>query len=373
MKLFDVYPLYPIELVKGEGAYVYDEKGTKILDLYGGHAVISVGHGHPAYKKAIKDQLDQLGFFSNSVKLAGQEILAEKLGRISGYESYSLFLVNSGAEANENALKIASFQTGRRKMVSFSGAFHGRSSGAVSVTDNPKIIAPFNKVIENEILPFNEWEDLSKIDEETAGVIVEGIQGVGGIQVAEEEFLKALRKRCDEVGALLIFDSVQCGYGRSGKFFSHQYYEIHPDMLTVAKGMGNGIPIGGVLISPKIEAHYGMLGTTFGGNPLACAAGIAVLEIMEKENLMNNAAKVGAYLMQELKNIPGVNSVRGRGLMIGFDTEKPQKEVVRELLLGKNIFCGNSGTNTVRLLPNLGISTTEADIFLESLKEVLGN
>ncbi len=371
MKLFDVYPLYPIELVKGKGAYVFDKNGKEILDLYGGHAVISVGHSHPHYVESIKNQLDQLGFFSNSVHLAGQEILAEKLGKISGYEDYNLFLVNSGAEANENALKVASFVTGRRKMISFSKSFHGRTSGAVSVTDNPKIIAPFNKVDENKILPFNEWSDLSEIDEQTAGVIVEGIQGVGGINVAEEEFLKALRKKCDEVGAILIFDSVQCGYGRSGKFFSHQYYQVHPDIITTAKGMGNGFPIGGVLISPKIEAYYGMLGTTFGGNPLACAAGIAVLEIIEKENLVENAFKIGNYIMNEVISIPGVNQVRGRGLMIGIDIEKPQKEVVKELLLEKNIFCGNSGSNTIRLLPSLGISEKESDIFLESLKEVL--
>lgn len=373
MKLFDVYPLYPIELVKGQGAYVFDSKGNKILDLYGGHAVISVGHSHPHYVERLKNQLDQLGFFSNSVHLSIQEKLAEKLGKIAGYPDYDLFLVNSGAEANENALKLASFHTGRRKMVSFTKAFHGRTAGAVSVTDNPKIIAPFNEVKENVILPFNEWEDLNTIDENTAGVIVEGIQGVGGIRVAQEEFLKALRERCDKVGAILIFDSVQCGYGRSGKFFSHQYYSVEPDIMTVAKGMGNGFPIGGVLISPKIKASYGLLGTTFGGNPLACAAAMAVLEIIEQENLMDNANQIGNFIMEEVKQIPGVVEVRGRGLMIGIEIEKPQSEVVKKLLLEKNIFCGNSGTHTVRLLPNLGLKQNEAEIFLESFKEVLVN
>jgi acetylornithine aminotransferase len=372
MKLFDVYPLYPIELVKAQGSTVWDKNGKEYLDLYGGHAVISIGHSHPTYVAKMSEQLSNIGFYSNSIVIGGQAELAEKLGRISGYPSYQLFLTNSGAESNENALKLASFHTGRKKVVSFTKAFHGRTAGAVAVTDNPSIVAPINDTSHVTFHPFNQIEGLSNvITEETAAVIVEGIQGVGGIQVASTPFLQALRQRCDETGAQLILDSVQCGYGRSGKFFSHQYAGINPDMMTTAKGMGNGFPVGGVLIAPHIQASYGLLGTTFGGNHLACTAANVVLDIMEEENLLDNATKIGAYIEQELAGMAGIKEVRGRGLMIGIELEEAVGPIRDALLHQHHIFMGYAGKHTLRLLPSLAIDQPIADRFLESLRAVL--
>ncbi|MHA8099321.1 aspartate aminotransferase family protein [Aquirufa aurantiipilula] len=372
MKLFDVYPLYPIELVKAQGVTLWDKKGLTYTDLYGGHAVISIGHSHPYYVAKLTEQLQNIGFYSNSVIIPGQEELAEKLGKLSGYPDYQLFLTNSGAESNENALKLASFHTGRKKVVAFKNAFHGRTAGAVAVTDNPSIVAPINDTSHVSFLPFNQIEGLaSGITEETAAVIVEGIQGVGGIQVAGTEFLQALRKRCDETGAQLILDSVQCGYGRSGKFFSHQYAGIQPDMMTTAKGMGNGFPMGGVLIAPHIKASYGLLGTTFGGNHMACAAGNAVLDVIQDENLIENAAKIGQYLMDQLSQFSAVKEVRGKGLMIGIEFEQAVGPIRDALLFDHQIFCGYAGKHTLRLLPSLGIDQKVADQFLESLTQVL--
>jgi acetylornithine aminotransferase len=372
MKLFDVYPLYPIELVKAQGSTVWAKDGKEYLDLYGGHAVISIGHSHPHYVAKMTEQLRKIGFYSNSIIISGQEELAEKLGRVSGYPSYQLFLTNSGAESNENALKLASFHTGRKKVVSFTKAFHGRTAGAVAVTDNPSIVAPINDTSHVSFHPFNQIEGLAQvITEETAAVIVEGIQGVGGIQVASNPFLQALRTRCDETGAQLILDSVQCGYGRSGKFFSHQFADIHPDMMTTAKGMGNGFPIGGVLIAPHIQASYGLLGTTFGGNHLACTAANAVLDIIQEEKLLENATQLGDYLMGELAGISGIKEVRGRGLMIGIELEAPVGPVRDTLLNTHHIFCGYAGKHTLRLLPSLGIDQSIADRFLESLAKTL--
>jgi len=371
MKLFDVYPLYPIELTKALGSKVWDKNGQEYIDLYGGHAVISIGHSHPYYVQKLTDQLKNIGFYSNSIIISGQEELAEKLGKLSGYEDYQLFLTNSGAESNENALKLASFHTGRKKVVAFKQAFHGRTAGAVAVTDNPSIVAPVNDNSHVTFLPFNQYDDLSAITEDTCAVIVEGIQGVGGIQVASVDFLKALRKRCDQVGALLILDSVQCGYGRSGKFFSHQFAGIDPDLMTTAKGMGNGFPIGGVLISPKIKASYGLLGTTFGGNHLACAAANAVLDVMKDENLIDHATEIGNYLLKELRGFTGIKELRGKGLMIGIEFEKPVAEIRDALLFKHHIFCGYAGKHTLRLLPALNLDQSTADRFLSSLQEVL--
>ncbi len=373
MKLFDVYPLYPIELVKAQGSTVWDKNGQEYLDLYGGHAVISVGHSHPYYVAKMTEQMRNIGFYSNSIIISGQEELAEKLGRISEYPSYQLFLTNSGAESNENALKLASIHTGRKKVVAFTKAFHGRTAGAVAVTDNPSIVAPINDTSHVTFHPFNQIEGLEHvITEETAAVIVEGIQGVGGIQVASTPFLQALRAQCDATGAQLILDSVQCGYGRSGKFFSHQFADIHPDMMTTAKGMGNGFPIGGVLIAPHIQASYGLLGTTFGGNHLACTAANAVLDIMEEENLLENATHLGNYIQDQLAGISGIKEVRGRGLMIGIELETPVGPVRDALLNTHHIFCGYAGKHTLRLLPSLGIDQAIADRFLESLRKTLG-
>jgi len=372
MKLFDVYPLYPIELVKAQGSTVWDKNGQEYLDLYGGHAVISIGHSHPTYVAKMTEQLSNIGFYSNSIIISGQAELAEKLGRVSGYPTYQLFLTNSGAESNENALKLASFHTGRKKVVAFTKAFHGRTAGAVAVTDNPSIVAPINDTSHVTFHPFNQIEGLSDvITEETAAVIVEGIQGVGGIQVASTPFLQALRQRCDETGAQLILDSVQCGYGRSGKFFSHQYAGINPDMMTTAKGMGNGFPIGGVLIAPHIQASYGLLGTTFGGNHLACTAANVVLDIIEEENLLANATQIGAYIEQELAGIQGIKEVRGRGLMIGIELEEAVGPIRDALLHKHHIFMGYAGKHTLRLLPSLAIDQAIADRFLESLRSVL--
>ncbi len=374
MKLFDVYPLFDINIVRGKGCHVWDAKGEEYLDLYGGHAVISIGHAHPHYVEAIAKQVATLGFYSNSVINKLQQDVADRLGAISGYDDYQLFLINSGAEANENALKLASFHTGRTRVVSFAKAFHGRTSLAVEVTDNPKIIAPINDNGHVTYLPLNDTEamkaELAKGD--VCAVIIEGIQGVGGIQVPTDEFMQALRRACDNYGTVLILDEIQSGYGRSGKFFAHQYAGIRPDMITVAKGIGNGFPMGGVLISTKFKPVYGQLGTTFGGNHLACAAAIAVLDVMKEEGLVENAAKVGAYLLEELKGFPAIKEVRGRGLMIGLEFAEPIKELRSRLLFEQKVFTGVSGTNVIRLLPPLCLSMSEADDFLSRLHKVIG-
>lgn len=373
MNLFDVYPLFNIEIVKGKGCRVYDSEGTEYLDLYGGHAVISVGHCHPYYVEKITEQLNKLGFYSNSVINSLQTSLAEKLGKACGYEDYSLFLVNSGAEANENALKLASFHNGKRRVISFSKAFHGRTSAAVRVTDNPKIIAPINEGIPVTYLPINNLEavetELEKGD--VSSVIIEGILGVGGIQMPTDEFMQGLRNLCTKYEAVLILDEIQSGYGRSGKFFAHQYAGIKPDLITVAKGIANGFPMSGLLISPMFKPVYGMLGTTFGGNHLACVAATAVLDIFEKENLLNNVNKVGNYLLEELKKLPKIKEVRGRGLMIGIEFEEPIKELRSKLLFEEKIFTGVAGTNTIRLLPPLCLSMNEAEEFITKLKKSL--
>lgn len=368
MKLFDVYPLFNIEPVKAQGSWLQDKEGKKYLDLYGGHAVISIGHSHPYYVDALKNQLDKIGFYSNSVQSSLQEQLAEKLGRISGYPDYQLFLCNSGAEANENALKLASFVTGRKKIIAFKKGFHGRTSGAVAATDNPKIVAPFNAGHEIEFLPLNDEAAFNQlINKEVAGVIIEGIQGVGGIQLPSHSFLQLLSKKCREVNAFLILDEVQSGYGRTGKFFAHQVSGIKPDLITTAKGMGNGFPVGGVLIAPEIKPWSGMLGTTFGGNYLACVASLAVLEVIEKENLMENAAQLGNYWMEKLKLFEPITQVRGRGLMIGFDLTESFSALRNDLLLKHCIFTGEAKPNTVRLLPSLALKKEEADLLLNAL------
>jgi len=369
MNLFDVYPLLDITPVKGQNCYIWDENGTQYLDLYGGHAVISVGHSHPYYIKRVTDQLNQIGFYSNSVQIPQQKELAEKLGKVSGYPDYQLFLINSGAEANENAIKLASFATGRKKIISFSKSFHGRTSAAVAVTDNPKIVAPVNATANAVILPFNNLNSLEQQlkTSEFAGVIIEGIQGVGGIRVPETEFLVGAEKLCKQYGTLLILDEIQSGYGRSGKFFAHQHTSIKPDIITVAKGMGNGFPVGALLISPEIKPWHGMLGTTFGGNYLACAASLAVLEIIEKEKLVENAAEVGEYLISKLKQIPGIKEVRGLGLMIGLEFEQQINDIRHVLLKKHHIFTGVSGANTIRLLSPLTLTKEQADTFVEAL------
>ena len=374
MNLFNVYPLYDITPVKALGSTLWDKNGVEYLDLYGGHAVISIGHSHPHYVQKLTEQLSNIGFYSNSVNIPIQSELADKLGKLSGYEDYELFLCNSGAEANENALKLASFFNGRKKVIAFSKAFHGRTAGAVAVTDNKAIVAPINYDEHVTFLPFNDVEALkANVTEEICAVIVEGIQGVGGINVASDEFLKAAREVCYKTGAILILDSVQCGYGRSGKFFSHDFSGIKPDLMTTAKGMGNGFPIGGVLIAPKFKAKYGMLGTTFGGNHMACAAGVAVLDVMKSENLMENATKMGDYLIENLQGVSGIKEIRGRGLMIGIEFEQPVDKIRDSLLFDHHIFCGYSGKNTLRLLPSLGVGQVELDKFLSALVLVNGN
>lgn len=372
MKLFDVYPLFSITPVKAEGSWVWDDQGIKYLDLYGGHAVISIGHTHPHYVRSLNEQLSRISFYSNSVQNPLQQKLADKLGQLSGYADYQLFLCNSGAEANENALKVASFVTGRKRVIAFDKAFHGRTSGAVAVTDNPKIVAPFNAEHDVVFLPLNDVQALeAALDESVAAVIVEGIQGVGGIRIPEDSFLELLEEKCRAVGALLILDEIQSGYGRTGRFFAHQHTSIRPDLITMAKGMGNGFPVGGVLIRPDIKPWSGMLGTTFGGNYLAMTACLAVLEVMEQENLMENAAEVGRYLLMELAKIPGVSNLRGRGLMIGFDLPADKNTARNTLLFAHHIFTGEAKPNTIRLLPSLTLSRDESAIFIKSLKATL--
>ena len=383
MKLFDVYPLFDVNIVRGKGCRVWDDKGQEYLDLYGGHAVISIGHAHAHYIDKVTEQLGKLGFYSNSVQNKLQVELAERLGRISGYDDYQLFLINSGAEANENALKLASFQTGRTRVLSAQKAFHGRTSLAVEVTNNPKIIAPINDNGHACYLPLNDleaWEEeLRKGD--VCAVILECIQGVGGIQMATAEFAQGLAKACKQHGAVLICDEIQCGYGRSGKFFAHQWLGIRPDIITVAKGIANGFPMGGLLISPDFKPVYGQLGTTFGGNHLACAAALAVLDVFEQESLVENARVVGDYLMEQLRQISNDDSadtkarildVRGRGLMIGVDLSVPHKEVRSRLVYEQHCFTGCAGTNVLRLLPPLCLSKAEADDFIVRLRQALG-
>ena len=374
MKLYDVYPLFDINIIKGKGCNVWDDKGEEYLDLYGGHAVISIGHAHPHYVEMISNQVAQLGFYSNSVINKLQQELADRLGELSGYDDYQFFLINSGAEANENALKLASFYNGRTRVLVQEKAFHGRTSLAVEATHNPKIIAPINANGHVTYLPMNDlpaWEaELAKGD--VCAVMIECIQGVGGIRLVTPEFMQGLRELCDKYDTVLISDEIQCGYGRSGKFFAHQHTGVRPDIITVAKGIGNGFPMGGVLISPKFTPVYGQLGTTFGGNHLACAAAIAVLDVMKQEGLVENAAKVGAYLMEELKKFPQIKEVRGQGLMIGMEFEEPIKDIRRRLLFEQKVFTGVSGTNVIRLLPPLCLTMAEADEFLKRFKQALG-
>ncbi len=375
MKLFDVYPINNITIDRAQGSYVWNEKGEKYLDLYGGHAVISIGHTHPHYVKRLEDQLHKVGFYSNSIHIPLQHELAHKLGVVSGKENYQLFLCNSGAEATENALKLASFYNGRKKIISFSKAFHGRTSLAVAVTDNPNIVAPVNQTENVVFLPFNDEAALEAAftQYEIAAVIIEGIQGVGGINVASESFLQKIRQLCDLYNSVFVADSVQCGYGRSGKFYSHDYSGVDADIYTMAKGMGNGFPVAGISIAPKIQPRHFMLGTTFGGNHLACAAALAVLEVIEQDNLMHQALETGNYLMDELKKLPVIKEVRGRGLMIGIDLPEELKEIKKNLLFKHKIFTGESKPNVIRLLPALNITKIEADIFLEALSEELNN
>ena len=373
MTLFNVYSLYPVEPVRGKGCFVYDAAGTEYLDLYGGHAVISIGHAQPDYVKAISEQAARLGFYSNSVENSLQTALAEKLGRASGYGDYSLFLCNSGAEANENALKLASFQTGRAKVLAFSKAFHGRTSGAVAATDNPSIRSPFNGTPNVEFAPLNDLEATrAKLaTREFAAVIIEGIQGVSGIHCPTDEFLRGLRVAATETGTQLVLDEIQSGYGRTGRFFAHQWAGIRPDLITMAKGMGNGFPIGGVLIAPHFEARPGLLGTTFGGSHLACAAAIAVLDVMEREKLVENAADTGEYLLGELRKADGPKEIRGRGLMIGIEIDGSGAEFRKKLLFGKHVFTGGAGASTVRLLPALCLTRELADRFLDAFDATL--
>jgi acetylornithine/N-succinyldiaminopimelate aminotransferase len=375
MKLFDVYPINDIAIEKAQGSYVWDDSGKKYLDMYGGHAVISIGHTHPHYVARLQEQLNKIGFYSNSIEIPIQKELAKKLGEISGKEDYQLFLCNSGAEANENALKLASFYNGRKKIVAFTKAFHGRTSLAVAATDNPNIVAPVNETDNITFLPFNDEVALANHFEhygnDISSVIIEGIQGVGGIREASKSFLQLIRSLCTKYNAVYIGDSVQCGYGRTGQFFAHDYAGVQADIYSMAKGMGNGFPVGGILIAPHIQPKHFMLGTTFGGNHLACAAALAVLEIMEQENLLVNAKKMGDYLLEKLKAFPQIKELRGRGLMIGIEMPEEFAYVKKDLLLKHNIFTGEAKPNTIRLLPALNITKTEADLFLEAFAKTL--
>lgn len=375
MKLFDVYPINDITITKAQGSYVWDNDGVQYLDMYGGHAVISIGHTHPHWVKRIEDQLAQIAFYSNSIRIPIQQQLADKLGQLSGKTDYQLFLCNSGAEANENALKLASFHTGRKKVIAFSKAFHGRTSLAVAVTDNKNYVAPVNETENAIFLPFNDQAALKACFEangaDVAAVIIEGIQGVGGINVADDDFLRLIRSLCDQYGAVYIADSVQCGYGRSGLFFAHDYAGVNADIYTMAKGMGNGFPVAGILIAPHIQPKHFMLGTTFGGNHLACAAALAVLEVIEQENLIEMAKQRGMYLMNKLKAIDGLQHVRGRGLMIGFDVPEQLKDLKKQLLFSHKVFTGEAKPNVIRLLPSLALSRKQADEFLEALVDAI--
>jgi acetylornithine aminotransferase len=377
MNLFDVYPINHINIVKAKGSYVWDDNDVKYLDMYGGHAVISIGHTNPYWVKRIEDQLNKIAFYSNSIQIPLQQQLAEKLGKVSGKTDYQLFLCNSGAEANENALKLASFYNGRKKIIAFTKAFHGRTSLTVAATDNPNIVAPVNETNNVIFLPFNDEDALEEYfndnGKEISSVIIEGIQGVGGINIATESFLQKIRSLCDEHNAVFIADSVQCGYGRSGKFFSQDHAGINADIYSMAKGMGNGFPVGGIIIAPHIKPKHFMLGTTFGGNHLACAAALAVLEVIESENLMENAQKVGEHLMNELKNIPELQNVRGRGLMIGFDVPGELKDLKKNLLWKHHIFTGEAKPNVIRLLPSLALTLDDADHFLQAIKKEIKN
>ncbi|MGM9800353.1 MAG: aspartate aminotransferase family protein [Muribaculaceae bacterium] len=375
MQLFPVYPLYDVEIVRGQGCKVWDANGVEYLDLYGGHAVISIGHSHPHYINKVTEQLTKLGFYSNSVKNSIQQRFAQRLGKICGYDDYSLFLINSGAEANENAMKLASFATGRRRIIAFSKAFHGRTSAAVEVTDNINYKAPINR---NDLVTFVPLGDINAVKQEiekgdVACVIIEGIQGVGGIQIPDDCFMQQLRKLTEDNGVILILDEIQSGYGRSGKFFAHQYSGIRADIITVAKGIANGFPMAGVIISPKFQPVYGQLGTTFGGNHLACAAANAVLDVFEEENLIENAAKVGEYLLNALRGLKGVKEVRGRGLMIGIEMEEPAKELRKNLIFTHHVFTGATGTHVIRLLPPLSLTMEQAKDFVERFKKATNN
>lgn len=377
MKLFDVYPINDISIVKAKGSYVWDDKGEQYLDLYGGHAVISIGHTHPHWVQRIENQLHKIAFYSNSIRIPLQSELAEKLGKISGKEEFQLFLCNSGAEANENALKLASFHNGRKKIIAFSKAFHGRTSLAVSATDNKNYIAPVNETDNVIFLPLNDEDTLEECFKQNgkkiSSVIIEGIQGVGGINIADDNFLKKIRSLCDEYDAVYIADSVQCGYGRSGKFFSHDFAGVDADIYTMAKGMGNGFPVAGIIVAPHIKPKHFQLGTTFGGNHLACAAALAVLEVIEEEKLMSNAVMVGKYLRDELENIPQLKNIRGRGLMIGFDVPEDLKDLRKNLLWNQKIFTGESKPDIIRLLPSLALKKKDAEQFIESIQEEIQN
>lgn len=374
MNTFDVYPLFDIEPVKAQGSYLWDKNGTRYLDLYGGHAVISIGHAHPHYVHKLKDQLDRIAFYSNSIRIPMQDELAQKLGELSGYADYSLFLCNSGAEANENALKLASFHNGKKKIIAFEGSFHGRTSLAVAATDDKKIIAPVNVNEDIIFLPLNDEAALQHhFTEETCAVIIEGIQGVGGVHAPSPSFLQLIRRLCDTHNAAMILDEVQSGYGRTGKFFAHQHADVVPDLITTAKGMGNGFPVGGVLIAPKFAARHGMLGTTFGGNYLACAAAIAVLDVMKEEHLLSHAAKLGTYILQQLEGLEGIKEVRGTGLMIGIELNFECAALRRTLLFDHHIFTGASGKHTLRILPALNVTQEDADVFITAFKQVLSS
>ena len=375
MQLFPVYPLYDVEIVRGQGCKVWDANGVEYLDLYGGHAVISIGHSHPHYINKVTEQLAKLGFYSNSVKNSIQQRFAQRLGKICGYDDYSLFLINSGAEANENAMKLASFATGRRRIIAFSKAFHGRTSAAVEVTDNINYKAPINR---NDLVTFVPLGDINAVKQEiekgdVACVIIEGIQGVGGIQIPDDCFMQQLRKLTEDNGVILILDEIQSGYGRSGKFFAHQYSGIRADIVTVAKGIANGFPMAGVIISPKFQPVYGQLGTTFGGNHLACAAANAVLDVFEEEKLIENAANVGEYLLNALRGLKGVKEVRGRGLMIGIEMEEPAKELRKNLIFTHHVFTGATGAHVIRLLPPLSLTMEQAKDFVERFKKATNN